>query len=93
MLKNPDSYYVTFKEHTQYPITPKTVHVGRKDDGSGGGCLPVIVVLSEEESSDNGLEKGLQTQPTIIGRDQPFGQIAGKAWRVTLMRADNELVE
>ena len=72
---------------------PKTIYMGRKDNGSGSSYLPIIIVLSEEESLDNSLKKGLQTQPTTIGCDQPFGQTAEKAQCVTLIDTDNELVK
>ena len=90
---------------TQKQTASKTVHAGRKDGGSGGGP-PTMIVLSSrevsseeisEESSDENAEensdKGPQTQPTTIGRHQPFGQTAGKAQGVPLTPADIELVK
>ena len=67
------------------------MHAGRNSDGSGNG-LPAVIELSDN-GSEEGSEKGPQTQSTTIGRDQPFGQRAGKARTATLTPADKDLVK
>ena len=89
--KPADDYHAGSENGTQHQTAVKTMHAGRNDDRSGNGP-PAVIELSDD-GLEEGSEKGPQTQPTTIGRDQPFGQRVGKARTATLTPADKDLVK